>query len=149
VSQETSQARFQSEESKNLEKIFDEIESKQIELLDTAGKNLLDRISAMLAVLFGITAFGKDFPPAYLKTHASNKYLVIATLASYLLAMLMALISVTPRQYKRPVYNISEMAREMEKIINHKSWFAKIANLFFWLASLALATLIGRIVFSA
>ncbi len=65
-----------SEEGKRLSKLFDDLESKRLDFLDNAGKSLIERIATFLTVLFGITAFGSNFPPAYLKSNLVTKVLV-------------------------------------------------------------------------
>lgn len=90
----------------------------------------------------------KEFPPSYLKTHASVKYLIVATLALYLLAMIAGTVSITPREYKRHAHNQTMNAKEFQKILDRKIKFANIDGVCFWLASLTLAVLVGRIVLS-
>jgi hypothetical protein len=50
----------------------------------------LERIATFLAILFAVTALGGSFPPKYLVGNPREKYLVIAILICYLLAMGMA-----------------------------------------------------------
>jgi hypothetical protein len=76
-----------SEESKQLVSLFSEMEKKQLDFLDESGKSMIERISTFLTVLFGVTAFGNNFPPPYLKANLLAKVLVIVTLILYLAAM--------------------------------------------------------------
>jgi len=76
-----------SEEGQQLVTLFNEMESKQLDFLDESGKSIIERIATFLAVLFGVTAFGSNFPPAYLKENLTAKVLVIITLLLYLAAM--------------------------------------------------------------
>jgi hypothetical protein len=52
-----------------------------------AGTSSIERIATFLAVLLGVTAFGSNFLPAYLRGNFSAKVLVIITLILYLAAM--------------------------------------------------------------
>src|SRR2546428_13704226 len=76
-----------SEESKQLIALFNEIESKQLEFIDEAGKSLIERVATFLAVLFGVSILSPTFPPSYLKENMMTKGLVIGILVCYLGAM--------------------------------------------------------------
>src|SRR5450631_2036475 len=76
-----------SEERKQLVTLFTEMEHKQLDFLDESGKSIIEHISTLLAVLFAVTAFSNNFPPAYLKGNMTAKVLIIITLVLYLLAL--------------------------------------------------------------
>ena len=40
-----------------------DLEKKQPDLLDEAGKSIIERIATFLAILFAVTALGSNFPP--------------------------------------------------------------------------------------
>ena len=138
-----------SDEDKRLLATLDDIEAKQPELLDQAGKRVIELATGLQAVFLAIAAFGDKFPPAYVKGNPLVQALVIAVLALYWLAILSAAWAMQPRRYKRYEYNLTRMRGEFDKIIAHKSRWVTVAGVFFVLASLALVALIVTIVRSA
>ena len=137
-----------SEESKRLVTLFNDLENKQLDFLDESGKSAIERIATFLAVLFGVTAFGSDFPPAYLKSNLPAKALVIITLIFYLAAMGAAIWAIQPRYYRRYIYNVSRLGKELEKITHHKMFWIRVSGILFALGSLALAALTISIIWA-
>ena len=137
-----------SEEGKQLVALFNEMESKQLDFLDESGKSIIERIATFLAVLFGVTAFGSNFPPAYLKGNPTAKVLVIVTLILYLTAMGAAFWAIRPRYYRHYTYNVSRLGKELEKITKHKMLWLQIASILFALGSISLAVLIVSIIWN-
>src|SRR5207244_9514664 len=121
---------------------------KQLDFLDASGKSIIERIATLLAVLFGVTAFGSNFPPAYLKDNLLAKVLVIITLVLYLAAMGAGIWAIQPRYYRHYTYNVSRLGKELEKIIKHKMFWIRVASILFGLGSLALAALIISIIWA-
>ncbi len=134
---------------KQLVALFQKIEADQLDLLDAAGKRIIELTTALLGTLFAVVALGKDFPPPYLKGNAALQLLLVLTLAGYLLAMLMGMRTLQPRDYKLYRTNLSGMREELDKIIANKSGSLRAAGVAFWLASLLLALTIAVIVLSA
>jgi hypothetical protein len=134
-----------SAEDKRLLALFDKMESDQIEFLDAAGKRIIELSSAMLGLLFAVTAFGKDFPPPYLANNATAKQLAVATLLLYVLALLAGVFVVQPRRYARHHYNLSAMRTELDRIVRYKSHTFQVAVAIFVIGSVALASLVGTI----
>jgi hypothetical protein len=124
------------------------MESKQLDFLDASGKSIIERIATFLAVLFGVTAFGSNFPPAYLKGNLPAKALVIITLILYLTAMGGGMWAMQPRYYRHYTYNVSRLGKELEKITKHKKFRLRVAGILFALGSVALAALIVSIVWN-
>src|SRR5260370_3986171 len=137
-----------SEEGKQLVTLFNEMESKQLDFLDESGKSIIERIATFLAVLFGVTAFGSNFPPAYLKGNLPAKVLVIITLILYLAAMGAGIWSIQPRYYSHYTYNVSRMGKEREKLTYHTASWLRVAGILFALGSVALAVLIVSIIWN-
>ncbi len=137
-----------SEEGKQLVSLFTEMENKQLDFLDESGKSLIERISTLLAVLFAVTAFSNNFPPAYLKGNLPAKVLVIVTLAFYLLALGTGIWAIQPRSYRRYTYNVSRLGKELEKITTHKMRWLRVAGVLFALGTVALAVLIVTIIWA-
>ncbi len=138
-----------SDEDKRLVQVFADMETKQLDFLDQAGKSIIERIAALLAVLFAITAFGDKFPPPYLRGNDVAKFLAILTMVLYLVAMYLGMQAIQPRKYSLYRHNLAGMKQELEKIVNDKVRAVRWAGTFFCLGSAALALLIGSIILAA
>ena len=138
-----------SEEGNRLVALFTDMESKQLDFLDASGKSIIERIATFLAVLFAITAFSNNFPPPYLKGNLLAKVLVIITLVLYLAAMGAGIWAIQPRYYRRYLYNVTGLGKELEKITKHKMFWLRAAGILFALGTLALAFLIVSIIWAA
>jgi hypothetical protein len=137
------------DEQKRLVALFDELEKGQIEFLDQAGKRVIELSTGLLGVLFAVTAFGDKFPPPYLEDNGAAQVLAVLTLALFMSALLVGVWTVQPRRYRRYEHNVSEMRKELGEIIGFKSRRFKAASALFVLGALALASLIGAVLFSA
>ncbi len=137
-----------SEEGRQVAQLFADIRSKQLDFLDESGKSMIERIATFLAVLFAITAFSNNFPPPYLKGNLPAKIMVIVTLVLYLLAMGAAILTIQPRLYDVPLYNVTLMGEELKQITNYKMRRLRVAGVLFTLGSIALAVLIIFIIWN-
>ncbi len=138
-----------SDADKRLIALFDELEKKQIDFLDEAGKRIVELTTGLLGVLFAVTAFGDKFPPPYLAGNRPAQWTAVVTLALYIAAMLCGVVTLWPRSYRRYHHNLTRLGEELENITRHKSrWFTFASGLFV-LGSLCLALLIGAVIFSA
>lgn len=135
-----------SEEGKQLLSIFTDMESKQLDFLDESGKGIIERTATLLTVLFAVTAFSNNFPPAYLKGNLLAKLLVIVTLVLYLAAMGTGIWAIQPRYYRRYTYNMSRLGKELERITQHKMLWLRVGGVLFGLGTVALAGLIISII---
>lgn len=135
-----------SDEQKRLNALFDEMKKNQLTFIDEAGKRIIELSTGLLGVLFAVTAFGKDFPPPYLRANPLIQALVVATLAAFVLAVLAGVFTVQPRSYDFYESNLSAMRRELEKIVAHKSRWMKIANWTFFAGTVLLAALVAALV---
>jgi len=135
-----------SDEEKRLVMLFDEMEGKQLEFLDESGKGIIERIITLLGVLFAVTAFGSDFPPAYLKGNMVAKALVIVTLVFYLLSLWMSTIAIQPRSYQRFYSNLGKMRATLDAMVEYKIRWLGWARWLFALGSVALAALIIAVI---
>lgn len=134
------------DEQKQLMTLFSEMESKQLDFLDQAGKSLIERIAALLAVLFAVIAFGSNFPPKYLVGNAWAKAMVFVVLGCYLLAMGLGLLAIQPRSYNLYRENVTRMRSELERILTWKKSCVWLAGIMFALGTVALAALIVLII---
>lgn len=137
-----------SEEGRQLAQIFSDMRSKQLDFLDESGKSLIERVATFLAVLFAITAFSNNFPPAYLKGNLPAKIMVVVTLVLYLGALGTAVLAIQPRLYDVPQYNVTRMGEKLKAIMLYKMRLLRVAGILFALGSLALAILIISIIWN-
>lgn len=138
-----------SAEDERLLALFDKLEADQLGFLDEAGKRIVEVASVMLGILFGVTAFGDSFPPAYLTGAATTKWLVLAALLLYLAAIGAGLYAAQPRTYRRYTGNLTLLRDELARILAHKRRWVRIGAICFGLASLALAWLVAALVWNA
>jgi hypothetical protein len=137
------------DEQTRLSALFDEMEKKQVDFLDEAGKRIIELTTGLVGVVFVVMAFGDKFPPPYLKDNFLAQLLAVLILGFYILAMFFGVATIWPREYKRHHYNVTEMRNELKKIVRRKSRVFTIGSVLFGLGSLSLATLVGIIIFSA
>jgi hypothetical protein len=137
-----------SEESQRIKTVFDELETKQLDTLDEAGKAVIERIATFLGVLFGITVLSNNFPPPYLKHNTSAKVMIIVSLTCFLLSIGAAIWATQVRTYRRYTYNVTRTSKELERMLGHKLFWLRVANLLFALGAIALAGLLIVIVWS-
>jgi hypothetical protein len=136
------------EEDKQVVQIFSDMRSKQLDFLDESGKSIIERIATFLAILFAISAFGNNFPPAYLKGNVSAKIMVIVTLVFYLGSMAAAILAIQPRLYDVSQYNVTCMSEQLKQITRYKMRRLRVAGFLFALGSMALAVLIITIIWA-
>ena len=137
-----------SEESKQLVTLFNDMESKQLDFLYESGKSIIERIATFLGVLFGISILSNNFPPPYLKGNSAAKVMIILTLACFLLAIGAGIWETQVRYYNRYTHNVSRSAEELERIIQHKVIWLRVANLLFALGAIGLAGLLIVIIWN-
>ncbi len=134
---------------KRLNALFDEMDKKQLDFLDQAGKRIIELSTGLLGVLFAVTAFGDKFPPPYLAGNPAGRGLAAGVLALLVGALLCAVLTVQPRRYKFYEHNLTEMRREWEKLFTHKAAWLTRANWLFFAGTALLALLIGSLLLSA
>jgi hypothetical protein len=137
-----------SEASRRVNAIFDDIESKQLDNINDAGKSLIERIATFLGVLFGLSILSSNFPPPYLKHNTPVKVLLIAALIGYLLAIGAALWATQVRFYYRFTYNVTRTQAELKAQIRRNVGWLRAANVLFALATVVLAILLIVIVWN-
>jgi hypothetical protein len=129
--------------------LFDEIKKNQLTFLDEAGKRIIELSSALLGLIFGVVAFGKDFPPPYLKGQPVSQGLAIGVLMALVLAILFGVLTVQPRNYPYNAQNLTSMREQFSAMHRHKSFWMIAATWAFFIGALLLALLIGVLVRSA
>lgn len=146
VYEQESATEEQKAEKTRLKAAFADLENKQPDFLDEAGKSIIERTATFLAILFAVTAFGGNFPPKYLVGNMWAKLMVIAILLCYLVAMGLGMLAIQPRHYDQYRYNVSRMGKEWERLITYKKRLVQWGGILFGLGTLALAGLIVSIV---
>jgi hypothetical protein len=136
-------------EDKRLLALLDRLEEGQIEFLDQAAKRIIELSSAMLAILFAVMAFGKDFPPSYLKADPVARGLALAALLIFVLALLAGVIAVQPQRYAPYRYDLADLRRAWEGMIDFKLRWFRVSSFLFFAGALALAALAAVIVWRA
>ena len=137
-----------SDASLRVNAIFDEMESKQLDNLNDAGKSLIERIATFLGVLFGLSILNSSFPPSFLKGNTPVKVLLIAALIGYLLAIGAALCATQVGYYHRYTYNATRSQTKLTRKIRHKVNWLRAANILFALGTVVLAALLIVIVWN-
>jgi cobalamin biosynthesis protein CobD/CbiB len=135
-----------SDEHKRLIALFDEMRKGQLTFLDEAGKRIIELSTGMLGILLAVAAFGKDFPPPYLKANPFVQILVVCTLAAFVLAVLAGVLTVQPREYDDYEHNLTEMRKQLKQIVTRKARWMKVANWLFFTGTVLLAVLIGILI---
>lgn len=123
---------------------FAEQEKDPSKTLEEAAKQIIQLVSALYAVVFGILAFADN--PAYLgllMVRLSGTVVVL----TYLIALISALFVVMPRRYTYASASQSQRQVVFDKIIERKANLLRIAWISFGLASIALAVLLLSILF--
>lgn len=139
------QGRKPSDDNQRLLKVFEELETKQIEFLDELAKHVIEMVSVLFGALITVFALGKDFPPPYF-AEASNKYLGVGIFALYALALLCAVGCVFPRSYRRYTHNLTRLRAEFDRLAAHKLRWARLSGGLFVLGTLGLGYLLVRII---
>lgn len=143
------QTQEQREAHQRLRTLFADLEAKQLDFLDEAGKSVIERVATLLAILFAVTAFSGTFPPPYLKGHPLEKALMIVVFVCYLLAMGMAVYAIQPRTYSWRRYSPQEMASVLQQMLTRKRRWVRLAGLLFTVGTVMLAVLVIVILWNA
>jgi hypothetical protein len=138
-----------SDADKRLIASFIEIDKNQLNFLDKSGKRMIELCTGLFGILFAVTAFGKDFPPPYLKDNTLTQILVVGVLVLLVSALLCAVLTVQPRKYKFYEHNLTEMRNEWVKVFNYKVTWFRISNWLFFVGTMLLAFLIGVLIFKS
>jgi hypothetical protein len=138
-----------SDSEKRLNALFDEMDKNQLDFLDQAGKRIIELCTGLLGLIFAVIAFGKDFPPAYLKDSLLTQILVMGVLVLLVAALLCAVLTVQPRKYKFYEHNLTEMRKEWVQLFTYKSSWMRRSNWLFFAGTLLLAVLIGVLIFNS
>lgn len=117
------------DEQAQLVALFNTLETQQLDFLDQAGKRIIELSTGLLGILFAVIAFGDKFPPAYLQGNLPAKGLTVATVVLYLVAIIVAVLGVQPRNYERYRHNLSNASRldahgELQNTLGESRWRA-------------------------
>lgn len=130
-------------EEQRVKLLFNEIRRDQLTLIDQAGKRIIELSTGMLGLLFTISAVGADFPPPGLRSTAPGGLgLLIAAICAYILALLFGVLTIQPQVYLHFEFNLTRMAAELDKMVRTKVRRMRLANIFFFIGTFMLATLV-------
>lgn len=138
-----------SPEQAEITAFFRALDTRQLELLDQAGKRVIEICSLLLGIFFGVVAFGDSFPPAYLASGDFVKQLTLLTLGLYMAALASAASAIRPRAYDRYPANITAAREELDKMVTYKTRGVQLAEGMLVAASLSLTVLIGLLILTA
>lgn len=138
-------AEFGSEESK-VAAFFQQLEYEQLSLLDEAGKRVAELSVALLGILFAVLAFGGTFPPPLLISLPMARPLVLGSVLLLFFALLVSILAIRPRSYRRYRYNLTQMQQELERMVAFKSFWVGAASVLFVLGCLGLVSLVSMII---
>ncbi len=129
-----------SPEDERLDKLFDEMEQGSLKTLEDAARQIITLSTTLLGAFFGLLAF-KD-APAYLK-FVDVKALGLLASGSFFVALLFALLAVSPKRYnfaraslteKRKI--LDDMLRRKHNAVNWASWIFALGALLMLAATL-------------
>jgi hypothetical protein len=146
IYEEETETEEEKEKKQRLKDIFSDLEKKQPDFLDEAGKSIIERIATFLAILFAVIALGGTFPPKFLVHNTQNTVLVIAILFCYLIAMGMGMWAIQPRNYSLYQFNMTRQEKEWKRLIARKKFWVRFAGILFGIGTVALAGLIVSII---
>ena len=133
-----------SEQDKALLKLWSELEKGQLDLLDQSNKRIIEMVTGLQALFLAVAALGKDFPPPYLQGWAS--LLAVLVIGFLLMALLAAVLGLQPRDYAQYEHNLTEMRRELQRMVHYKKKWYRNAIWLFFAGSLLLAGLLVMII---
>jgi hypothetical protein len=135
-----------SDDDRRLKALFDDMRKGQLDFLDQASKRVIELSTGLLGVLFAVTAFGKDFPPPYLKSNPVTQYLALGVVTLLMLALLAGVRTIQPRAYTFPEADLTRMREELQTILAFKSRWMRMATWLFCTGAGLLAVLIASLI---
>ncbi|HND50682.1 MAG TPA: hypothetical protein PLL95_19075, partial [Anaerolineales bacterium] len=106
-----------SPEDERLDKLFDEMETGSLKTLEDAARQIITLSTTLLGAFFGLLAF-KDTPD-YLK-YTDVKVLGVLASGSFFVALLFALLAVSPKKYTFSRANLTEKRNFLENMLTTK-----------------------------
>jgi hypothetical protein len=104
-------------EDERLDKSFDEMEHDSLKTLEDAARQIITLSTTLLAAFFGLLAFTDV--PAYL-TFGDVKALGTLAASAFFVALLFALLAVSPKRYAFPRASLSEKRRILDEMLQRK-----------------------------
>ena len=137
-----------SQEEKALKVLFDEMRKQKLDLIDSAGKRIIELSTGLLGLCFGVIAFGDKFPPLYLLNNRPAQILSIGALFGLILALLCGVLTVQPQEYDDYPFNLTRMKEQLKSITNRKVFWMKRANWCFFGGAALLAILVIYLIYT-
>jgi hypothetical protein len=128
----------------NLLDYFKDIESKSLDTLDNAARQIISLVTTLIGLFFGVLAFKDN--PSYLASTAV-KLLGAASTGLYLAALFFALDVVMPRRLDIPSADLTRMQRLLRNLFDHKNRSLLWAQAAFGVGTLCLLLLILFLLF--
>ena len=121
-------------------KWFEEQARDPFKPIEEAARQIIQLVTVLYTVVFGILAFASDPVPAYL-ARASVRGIGLATVICYLVALLAALTIVVPRGYQYAKASQTQRKQVYDSLLRRKSFALTAAVWAFGVASFAFALL--------
>jgi Mn2+/Fe2+ NRAMP family transporter len=129
-----------SPQDKRLDKLFDQMEQGSLKTLEEAARLVITLCTTLLGAFFGVLAFSDA--PAYL-LFADVKVLGMLAAAAFFVALLFALLAVSPRRYDFPRASLTgkrmildDMLQRKHHAVTWASWIFGIGALLMLAAAL-------------
>ena len=138
--------RVETDADKRLAALFDKLEQESLDNLEKGARDLLQLVTALFGILFGILALGGDTVAAPLRLPG-----VILPAAISLLALLITLIAaldvIVPGPYRIRRQSLSDQAGAWERMLRRKRDGLRAAAVSFGIGLSAFATLIAALLY--
>ena len=135
-------------EEESLQVWFSEQERDPTKNLEEAARQIIQLVTGLYAVVFGILAFAADPLPAYL-AKTSVQLLGASVVLGYLVALLAALVVVVPSAYRYARTSQTQRQQVFAALMQRKSAALRVALIAFGVASVAFAALFVLVVFGS
>jgi len=116
-----------------LERLFDEMEAASLKTLEEAARQIITLATALLGAFFGLLAL--EEAPKYLG-FLEIKVIGAGTLTAFFVALLCALLAVSPRRYEYPRASLTAKRAILNEMLARKHRLVRLASWMFALGAL-------------
>ncbi len=119
---------------------FAEQEKDPTKQIDAGAQQIIQLVTALYAVIFGVLAFASDPMPAYL-AQANVRIFGLVTVVAYLVALLAALAVIMPGAYRYAKASQTRLEATFAAVMRRKVWGLGVALFCFALGTVGFAAL--------
>lgn len=138
--------RVESDEDKRLAALFDKFEQESLDNLEKGARDLIQLVTALFGVIFGILALGGEAAAAPLRLPLAIAPAAIS-LAALLLTLFAALDVIVPAAHRVRKLGHSDREQAYARMLQRKSEGLRAAAIFFAIGLSAFAALIGVLLY--